>query len=331
MIFKDPWVLLLAVPIFIVIYFFKKTDRRSSFTFPSKHLLAGVGLSWKNRFFWLPEVIRYAVIILFIIALAGPRLVKKETLHKTEGIDIVLALDASGSMAAEDFTINNERMNRLAIIKKVVKEFIEHRHSDRIGIVAFGGAAYTVCPLTTDYAWLNQNLDRIDLGLIEDGTAIGSAISSSVLRLKSSEAKSKIIILLTDGMNNAGKIDPLKAAQIAQTKGIKIYTIGAGSKGYVPFPAQDFFGRKVYQNVLIDLDEETLNKIAQMTGGQYFRATDTESLRKIYDEIDRLEKTKIEETGYLEYEELFDKILLLGLLFLLVELVLKNTVLMRIP
>ncbi len=331
MVFKDPWVLALLLPIFILVYFLRKSNRGPTFLFPSKHLLSGVGASWKNRFIWLPDVLRYGAIILFVIALAGPRLVQKETLHKTEGIDIVLAIDASGSMAAEDFTINNQRMNRLAIIKNVVKEFIQNRKNDRIGIVAFGGVAYTVCPLTTDYAWLEQNLDRVDLGLIEDGTAIGSAVSSSLLRLKTSTAKSKIIILLTDGMNNAGQIDPLKAAQLAKNQGVKMYTIGAGSKGYVPFPAQDFFGRKVYQNVLIDLDENTLTKMAEMTGGKYFRAVDTESLRKIYSEIDTLEKTKIEEIGYLEYEELFDKVLAVALFFILCELILRNTILMRIP
>ena len=331
MIFKTIWILLLIPLIMLLGFTLRRLKMNPSLHFSSDELLSGVGGSWKTRLHFLPMLLRMAAIFLFIVALAGPRFVKKETLHKTEGIDIVLALDASGSMAAEDFVINNQRMNRLAIIKGVVKDFISQRTSDRIGIVAFGGVAYTVCPLTTDYPWLEQNLDRVELGLIEDGTAVGSAIGSSLLRLKTSEAKTKIVILLTDGMNNAGKIDPIKASEAAKTMGVKIYTIGAGSKGYVPFPAQDFFGRKVYQNVLIDLDEDMLTRVAENTGGKYFRATNTESLREIYKEIDRLEKTNIEEAGYFEYTEFFDKVLWLALLLLVMELVLTNTVLMRIP
>jgi Ca-activated chloride channel family protein len=331
MVFKDPWFLIFIPILFILIYFLKRYQKEPTFTFPSKTLLSGVMTSWKVRFQFLPTLIRYVVIVLFIVALAGPRFVRKESVRKTEGIDIVLAIDASGSMAAEDFMINNQRMNRLAIIKKVVKEFVDNRTNDRIGLVAFGGVAYTVCPLTTDHAWLNKNLDRVELGLIEDGTAIGSAIASSVNRLKNSTAKSKIIVLLTDGMENIKKVDPLTAAQAAKTLGIKIYTIGAGSKGFVPFPAQDFFGRKVYQNVLIDLDEDMMKKIADITHGKYFRATDTESLRQVYQEIDQLEKVKIEELGYFEYDELFNKVLAMALLLLLVEIILSNSLLLKVP
>jgi Ca-activated chloride channel family protein len=331
MVFKDPWVLLFIPVLFILIYFIKRYQKEPTFTFPSKTLLSGLIPSWKIRFQFLPNLIRYIVIVLFLIALAGPRFVRKESVRKTEGIDIVLAIDASGSMAAEDFMIKNERMNRLAIIKKVVKEFIDNRTNDRIGLVAFGGVAYTVCPLTTDHNWLDKNLDRVELGLIEDGTAIGSAIASSVNRLKNSTAKSKIIVLLTDGMENIKKVDPLTAAQAAKTLGIKIYTIGAGSKGFVPFPAQDFFGRKVYQNVLIDLDEDMMKKIADITYGKYFRATDTESLRQVYKEIDQLEKVKIEELGYFEYDELFNKVLAVALVLLLVEIILSNSLLLKVP
>ncbi|HHE65150.1 MAG TPA: VWA domain-containing protein, partial [Bacteroidetes bacterium] len=194
------------------------------------------------------------------------------------------------------------------------------------------GQAYTVCPLTTDYDWLVNNLRRVELGLIEeDGTAIGSAIASSLSRLDESKAKSKIIILLTDGVNNAGNIQPLEAAKAAGSQGIKIYTIGAGSRGIVPYPAQDIFGRTVYQQVQVDLDEATLKRIAQMTEGQYFRATDTESLRNIYQEIDKLEKTEMQETGYKEYKQLFVWFLLAGLIIFVLELILSNTVLTRIP
>jgi len=234
-------------------------------------------------------------------------------------------------MAAEDFTIGGRRYNRLDVVKNVVREFIANRGGDKIGLITFAGLAYTVCPLTTDYAWVTTNLERIRLGMIKDGTAIGSAINSSLTRLKNSEAKSKVMILLTDGVNNAGEIDPLTAARAARALGIKIYTIGAGTKGFAPFPAQDVFGRKVYQQVRIDIDEKLLQGIAQITGGTYFRATDTESLRAVYSAIDALEKTRIEQAGYREYKEWFVEVLLLALGVLMIEIVLGNTLLLRIP
>ncbi len=234
-------------------------------------------------------------------------------------------------MAAEDFTVGGRRYNRLDVVKDVVREFIAGRGVDRIGLVTFAALAYTVCPLTTDYAWLTTNLERIRLGMITDGTAIGSAVNSSLTRLKNSEAKSKVIILLTDGVNNAGEIDPLTAARAARALGVRIYTIGAGTKGFAPFPARDVFGRKVYQQVRIDIDEKLLEGIAQVTGGKYFRATDTESLRSIYQAIDALEKTRIKQAGYFEYDELFSRVLLVALMALLIELVLSSTVLLKIP
>lgn len=279
----------------------------------------------------LPFYFRILSIVLFLIALARPCLVSEETQYKTEGVDIVLAIDISGSMAAEDFTIKGRRVNRLEVVKDVVSNFIGGRKHDRIGLIAFSALAYTVSPLTIDYSWVRANLERIKLGLIKDGTAIGSAISSSLSRLQESEAKSKIVILLTDGMNNSGKMDPVSAAQAAKALGIKIYTIGAGTKGKAPFPVLDMFGRQAYQMVTIDIDEEMLQKIALITGGKYFRATDTASLREIYKEIDMLEKTEIEEFGYREYQELFVYVVLGALGLLLVELLLSNTLLMRLP
>ncbi len=332
MVWKDPWILLL-IPLILLLVFWRNFKKKpAGFRFSSTDLLGDVPSSWKIKFFFIPETMRLLVLILFVIALAGPRQVLQETIHHTEGIDIVLAMDCSGSMAAEDFKINGQRFNRLMIVKEVVRDFIRQRTSDKIGLVAFAGLAYTACPLTTDYDWLIANLERIELGVLqEDGTAVGSAISSSVNRLKNSQAKSKVVILLTDGVNNAGKIDPITAAKIAKTMGIKVYTIGAGSKGYVPFPMKDFFGRTVYQNVPIDLDEDTLQEIARLTDGKYFRATDTESLRQIYQEIDKLEKTKMEEVGYKEYQELFVWVLSAAVLILVLEVILSNTVFLRIP
>ncbi|MDD2703416.1 MAG: VWA domain-containing protein, partial [Candidatus Omnitrophica bacterium] len=195
----------------------------------------------------------------------------------------------------------------------------------------FASRAYTVCPLTLDYGWLLDNLERVKTGLVEDGTAVGSGIAASVNRLKDAGAKSKVVILLTDGRNNTGVISPLTAAEAAKALKVKVYTIGAGSKGPVPYPVRDFFGNTVYQPVEIDIDEDTLIKIADMTGAKYFRATDTESLRKIYKEINVLEKTVIEEKGYSEYNELFAVFLVPGLLVLLLDIVLANTILRKIP
>jgi len=329
--FKDPWVLVLIPIAIIFVVWLQEKQKEPSLRFPSLGLLSGTPVTWKNRLLGLPRMLRAASLILFLLALAGPQRVLEETRHTAEGIDIVLAIDSSGSMAAEDFKINEKRYNRLEVVKNVVQDFIKARHADRIGLVAFAKQAYTVCPLTTDYDWLLANLQRVTLGILDDGTAVGSAISSSLSRLEKSTAKSRVVILLTDGINNTGKIDPLTAARAAQALGIKIYTIGAGTTGYAPFPAVDFWGRKVYQKVQIEIDEATLQKIAELTGAQYFRATDTESLRRIYGEIDKLEKTKIEEFGYKEYRQLFGYFLTAALLLLFLEAVLSNTIFLKVP
>jgi Ca-activated chloride channel family protein len=331
MAFKDPGVFLLIPIVLGILYLLKKRRREAAIHFPAVSLAHALPVSWKVKFRHLPEASRWIVLIVFLIALAGPRSVLEETVYKTEGIDIIMAIDSSGSMAAEDFTIGSRRVNRLEIVKNVVEDFIAGRTHDKIGLVTFAALAYSVSPLTTDYAWLKVNLGRIGLGLIKDGTAVGSAIASSLARLQKSEAKSKVIILLTDGMNNAGEIDPVAAARAAQTLKVKIYTIGAGTKGLVPFPVQDFYGRKIYQNVQIDLDEETLQKIASVTGGKYFRATDAQSLRQVYREIDALEKTEIEERGYFEYEEFFDRVLLVALGILLAQVILSQTLFFQVP
>lgn len=329
--FKDPWLLLLIPIVFILVFIIRKPSQTAAFSYPSLNALKNIGESWKTKFLGIPLFLRCIVLVLFIVALSGPRSVLEESQTKTEGIDIVLSLDTSGSMAAEDFTINGRRQNRLEVIKNVVEEFIEQRKNDRLSIVAFAAKAYTLCPLTTDYDWLKTNLDRLQLGFIPDGTAIGSGILTSVNRLKNSSAKSKVIVLLTDGVSNAGKVDPLTAAKTAQNLGIKIYTIGAGTKGYAPFPITDIFGRRGYQNVLIEIDDETLTKVAEMTGGKYFRATDTESLRKVYQEIDALERTVVEHVGYKEYTELFNRVLASALILLLLEIILSQTVFLKVP
>jgi len=266
-----------------------------------------------------------------LLALARPQFPMEQSKIKTEGIDIVLLVDVSTSMLAEDFELDGRRVNRLEVAKDVVKDFIDGRPNDRIGIVAFAGRAYTVCPLTLDHNWLLQNLDRVKIAMVEDGTAVGSGIASALNRVKDANAKSKVIILLTDGVNNAGKISPITAAEAAKTLGIKVYAIGAGTDGLAPYPVRDFFGNTVYQPIKIEIDEATLKKIAQETNAKYFRATDTESLKHIYREIDKLEKTAIEEKGYVEYKELFPMFLIPGLILLLLEVLLTNTFLRRIP
>ncbi|HQP10460.1 MAG TPA: VWA domain-containing protein [Candidatus Omnitrophota bacterium] len=331
MLFKDPWILVLIPLVLTLILFLRKRQKSTSFRFSSAQIVSSLKPTWRVRSRSIPYGMRLFAIVLFLIALAGPRSVLEESIHKTEGIDIVLTIDSSGSMAAEEFVLNGRRVNRLDIVKEVVRGFIDERKNDRLGLVTFASLAYTVSPLTTDHSWLLANLERINLGLIEDGTAIGSAISSSVARLENSEAKSKLVVLLTDGVNNAGKIAPAEAARVAKAFGVKIYTIGAGTKGPVPFPAVDPWGRTVYQQAVIDLDEKSLREIADITGGKYFRATDTESLREIYKEIDALEKIKIEEFGYKEYKELFGYFLIAALMILCCEMLLTHTVFLKVP
>ncbi len=329
--FQNPWILIL-IPVAIALTLFsKKGERNPTFRFSTGSLLAGLDQTFKIRLYKGLFILRLAVLVLIIMALSRPQLLIEESWIETEGIDIVLAIDTSTSMLAEDFKLKGERGNRLEAVKYVVKDFIQNRSSDRIGIVAFASAAYSISPLTLDYGWLIQNLERVKIGMIEDGTAIGSGLSSALNRLRDTEAKGKVVILLTDGRNNAGKILPITAAEAAGALNIKVYTIGAGTKGKAPYPAKDFFGNTVYRQVRIDIDEETLKRIAEKTGARYFRATDTESLKSIYDEIDKLEKTAIEEKGYTEYRELFHYFLIPALMFLMTEIVLRNTILRRIP
>lgn len=330
--FRDPWVLafLFLIPILVIIVI-KRKPAESSFLFSSQELLQDLKPTLRIRMNRSVILLRAAAAAFFILALARPQSMLEGTKTVSEGVDIVVVLDTSTSMLAEDFMVGNRRINRYDVVKEVVKDFIKKRKDDRIAMVAFAGRAYTVCPLSTDYAWLNENLDRVKVGMIEDATAVGSAIASSVSRLQTSKTKSKVIILLTDGVNNAGTISPLVAAEAAKAFKIKIYTIGVGSKGLVPYPMKDVYGRTVYQNIPIEMDEEMLKKIAAETGGKYFLAADTESLRKIYDEINRLEKSNIEHYGYREYSELFRFFLIPGLLVLALEMLLSHTVFQKIP
>ena len=261
----------------------------------------------------------------FIIAIARPQSVSNKQNISTEGIDIVLELDLSGSMLAEDFN-----PNRIEAAKQVASEFIDGRTNDRIGLVVFSAESFTQCPLTTDYPVLKNLLRDVKNGMIADGTAIGLAIANGVNRLKDSKAKSKVMILLTDGVNNRGEIDPITAARIAATYNIRIYTVGVGAQGDAPYPVQTPFGIR-RQLIPVDLDEKGLTQVAEMTGGKYFRATDNRTLKAIYKEIDQLEKTKIEVTAYKRYSELYGGWLMAGLLAVFVEVGLSITILRRNP
>ena len=330
-IFKDPSVfwLLLLLPFILLIE--KSRRSGSSFVFSSGELLDGIKSTAKVRLGKSLIILRIIALVLFIIALARPQAILENSKTVSEGVDIVLDLDTSTSMLAEDFMIGPRRINRYDLVKEVVKDFIKKRKDDRIGIVAFAARAYTVCPLTTDYGWLLENLDRVRVGMIEDATAIGSAIASSINRLRTSKTKSKVIILLTDGVNNAGNISPLVAAEAAKALKIKIYAIAVGTKGLSPYPLKDYYGRTVYRNIPIEIDEESLRKIAETTGGKYYLATDTEKLRNIYDEINRLEKSNIEHFGYREYGELFHYFLIPGMMLLIIGIFLSNTLFLKVP
>lgn len=331
MTFQNPWILILLPVAAAVLLFSRKGERQPALLFSTGRLISGLKSTPRLRVLKGMIILRMLALFLIIIALSRPQLMLQESRIETEGIDIVLAIDTSTSMLAEDFELGGKRQNRLEVVRDVVKDFISRRHSDRIGIVAFAAAAYTVAPLTLDYGWLMQNLERVKIGMTEDGTAIGSGISTALNRLKDSEAKGKVVILLTDGRNNAGRISPLTAADAAMALNIRVYTIGAGTDGLAPYPAKDFFGNTVYRQVKIEIDEGTLKKIAEKTKALYYRATDTRSLRNIYDEIDKIEKTPIEEKGYTEYKELFHFFLIPALILLLLEVILKSTLLRRIP
>ena len=274
----------------------------------------------------LPFTLRAAAFALLVVALARPQDVEQNVRTNTEGIDIMLAIDVSGSMLARDF-----KPDRITAAKEVAGSFIADRYGDRIGLVVFAGEAFTQSPLTTDQSTLQTLLARIRSGLIEDGTAIGNGLATAINRLRESEAKSKVIILLTDGVNNRGEIAPRTAAEIAQAQGIRVYTIGVGTEGMAPYPAMDMFGNITFVNQKVEIDEKTLTAISDMTGGQYFRATDKAKLKAIYDEINQLEKSKVEVTEHISYHEQYLAWVLAALGLLLVEFLFANLVLKRIP
>lgn len=326
-----PWVLLLLLLVPAVAFLRGKFGGTAGVSFSSTEALVRLGQHRRSRAGAFLAALSYFALTFFIIALARPQLGSEITRVQASGVDIMLLLDVSRSMLSEDFTIGASRANRIEVVKKVTEQFIRKRPNDRIGIIAFAGRPYLVSPLTLDHDWLIQNLDRIQIGLVEDGTAIGSAIASAANRLKDKEAKTKLIVLLTDGDNNAGKVMPLTAAEAAKALGIRIYTIGAGTQGEAPFPFTDPFGRTVYRNVPVEFNEKTIQEIAEITNGVAFRATDTRSLEKIFGEIDKLEKSKVEVEKIAQYRDLFPWFLMAGLACLGTEIVLSQTLWRRLP
>lgn len=330
MTFGHPYVLLGLLLLPLLAWLRGRRGRSPAFVYSSVRLLAGLSSVRKTRAGQFLAALRYLALGLLIFALSQPRLTKTETTVKASGVDIVVAIDMSGSMESEDFVVGGQRVNRLNMAKMVLEKFIEQRPNDRIGLVCFGGRAYIAAPLTLDHDFLLQNVERLRLHTIEDNTAIGSGLATAVNRLRDVKSKSKIVILMTDGQNNAGKIAPLTAAEAARALGVKVYTIGVGRQGVAPMPVM-MFGRKVYQNVPVDIDEETLKQIADMTGGKYYRADDARKFQAIYAEIDKLEKSEAEVKKFARHRELFPWFVALGLSLLLAEVTLGQTVLRRLP
>ena len=333
MTFAHPYLLLLLLLLPLAAWLKGRRGKPPAFVYSSVQLLRGVQDITKSNAGGFLAALRWLSLVLFILALAQPRLTKYDTSKATaSGVDIVVAFDLSGSMAAEDFEIKGQRVNRVVMAKDVLQKFIAQRRGDRIGLVAFGTQAYIASPITLDHDFLLKNLERMDLNTINGNqTAIGSGLSTSVNRLRELKSKSKIVILMTDGVNNAGKIAPLTAAEAANALGIKVYTIGVGTRGQAPMPATDMFGRRVYQMVAVDIDEDTLTKIADMTGGKYFRADNAENFQRIYAEIDKLEKSEADVKKFAQHTELFAWLIALGIAVMTTEIALGQTVLRRLP
>jgi Ca-activated chloride channel family protein len=323
--FNQPWFLLLLIVIPALIWWYAaKNNQRLGAIILSDVSAKGI-TSWKTSFRHLPFVFRLTAIIFIIAAIARPQTVFDEQNTEGEGVDIVLCIDVSGSMTAQDLT-----PNRLEAAKNVAIDFVNKRLTDRIAVVIFSGESFTQCPLTTDHTVLISAIENIRNGLLEDGTAIGSGLGTSVDRLRTSKSKSKVIILLTDGENNGGLIDPQTAKEIAKAFQVKVYTIGVGTDGYAPQPVNTPMG-VVMQQGKVSIDEKLLKEIANETGGKYFRAKDNEGLAGIYDEINSLEKSKVEISTRTRYTEKFFPFVLAALALLLLEILLKFTVFKKFP
>ncbi|MBC8127553.1 MAG: VWA domain-containing protein [Gloeobacteraceae cyanobacterium ES-bin-144] len=329
--FVHPELLFLLLLLPVLAFWRGRWGQQAAIQLPSTDDAKHVGAKPRSKVGSFLALLGFLGLALLIIALARPRHGKGSTDIETSGIDIMLTLDVSGSMEALDFKLNGEHVNRLEAVKNVIQKFVAQRPNDRMGLVAFAGRPYLVSPLTSDHEFVQKRLKDVKLGQVEDGTAIGSAIASSVSHLQDSNAKSRIIILLTDGVNNAGAVNPLTAAEAAKALGIKIYSIGAGTRGEAPVPVRDAFGRTHLQNMKVEIDEEMLRSISVATNGQSYRATDTDSLGKIYEAINKLETTTRKLKKYQRYDELYLYFLVPGLGILLLEMILSQTRFRRLP
>jgi len=328
--FHDPWLLTLLLLVPAWLWRQQRLARRGGLQFSSVLPAQGAESVWSRVGPGLLTTLRGLALALAVVALARPQLGRSESRIKTEGIDIVLVVDISGSMQAMDYEQNGRRASRIAVVKDVVREFIRARPNDRIGLVVFGTHAYVASPLTLDHDWLDRNLDRVKIGLVEGNTAIGAGIGTGVNRLRDTKAKSKVMVLLTDGGENVLNPPAREAAKAAKEFGVRVYTIGAGSNTQQPVPVADEQGR-LLGYVTADLDEDLLRDVAVTTGGQYFRAADTAAMKKTYAQIDKMEKHEIETVKYEEWTELFHWFLLPGLGCLTLAVALENTRLRRLP
>lgn len=329
--FESPWWFLALLLLPLAGWLRRRWGREATFLYSSVALVKGITELNRSRAGTCLRGMRWLALVLMVVALARPQAGEGRAPVRASGVDIAVALDLSGSMLAEDFELNGERVNRIVIAKDVLRSFIEQRPSDRFGLVVFSGRAYIAAPPTLDHDFLLRVLGRLD-SLNEQGTAIGSALSTAVNRLRELPSKSRVVVLMTDGQNNAGSIPPLTAADAAKALGVKVYTIGVGTRGTAPTPVgYDPFGRKVYRQVPVDIDEGTLTQISERTGGKYFRADSTRTLRMIYEEIDRLEKTEMETQRFASWEELMAYAGVPAVLLLLGELLLANTVWRKLP
>jgi Ca-activated chloride channel homolog len=340
--FEQPWFLLLAVLPFFFWFLGRRFQRPAVIRFAAARIFQRATTFRRSWTKMVPSALYYFGCACLILALARPQFGTATNRVRANGIDIMILLDVSLSMLSEDFSIGSQRASRLEVVKQVTEKFISGRPDDRIGVIAFSGRAYLVSPLTLDHTWLVENLARLSIrrigdqtaigsSLVEDGTAIGSALATAANRLRDKSAKSRVIVLLTDGDNNAGKIPPLTAAEAAAAIGIKIYTIGAGTNGLVPFPHSDGFGNTYYSQEYMPFKEDTCREIARIGNGVFFRASDTKTLREIFGQIDQFEKTEIQVQAYQSYQDAFAWLLGAGICFLGTTFVLGETVWSKVP
>jgi Ca-activated chloride channel family protein len=337
--FAQPWLLLLLLALPLLAYLRGQRGPSGALVFSSTTILRGLGKTSTTRAGKFLRALIYLTLALFIIALARPQLGKTLTQVEASGIDIMVTLDVSGSMLTKDFTVGGDSATRVDAVREVTRKFIEARPNDRIGLIAFAGRPYVVSPMTLDHDWLLQNLDRLRIGLVEDGTAIGSGIAASANRLNDKASKSRVLILLTDGENNSGKIPPNTAAEALKALKIHFYAIGAGINGIAPAPVPDrrggfltdLAGNIMYQNQPVHFNEEGLKEVARIADGKFYRATDTDSLQRIYADIDKLETSTVSVKKYEEYNDLFPIFIMSGCGLLVAQLLLGQTIWRKLP